>query len=120
MNSETSPVAERTFQLYLRSIGMKGTHQRSVVLRVFLKVTKPVSASELLYPVKQEDLNVSFHCVYRTLKLIVASGLVTEIRSGDGVMRYAHEMTAHCGHQHLVCKDCGASVGSENTNPQNR
>jgi Fe2+ or Zn2+ uptake regulation protein len=42
---------------------------------------------ELLYPVKQEDLNVSLESVYRTLKLIVASGLATELSSTDGVAR---------------------------------
>jgi Fur family transcriptional regulator, ferric uptake regulator len=92
---------------------MKGTRQRSVVLSVFLNTPKPVSASELLYPVKKEDLNVSLGSVYRTLKLIVASGLATQISSADGVARYRHELRHElnlCSHQHLVCKDCGEAI----------
>jgi Fur family transcriptional regulator, ferric uptake regulator len=84
---------------------MKGTRQRSVVLSVFLNTPKPVS----LYPVKKEDLNVSLGSVYRTLKLIVASGLATQISSADGVARYRHELNL-CSHQHLVCKDCGEAI----------
>lgn len=113
MNSELVPSKEQAFRTYLRSVGMKATRQRSVVLRVFLSTTKPVSVLDLLYPVKADDLNVSFHCVYQTLKLIVASGLATEITSAKGVMQYLHESTAQCSHHHLVCKDCGATISPE-------
>jgi Fe2+ or Zn2+ uptake regulation protein len=110
MNNDIPEQADRTFQKYLRSVGMNRTEQRSIVLRVFFQTTKPHSAPELLYPVKQEDVNVSLATIYSILKLLVACGLAHETKSADGVARYTRDTSETCGHTHLVCKDCGALV----------
>lgn len=99
--------AEGLLSQQLRRIGMKRTKQRSTVLRVFLQTTEPVSAHELLYLIKADDLFIGFTTVYRTLKTIVACGLGKEVISDRAIARYVHD---HCSHRHLVCKDCGASV----------
>jgi Fe2+ or Zn2+ uptake regulation protein len=105
---ETILSKEQVFRSHLRAIGMKSTGKRTLVLRVFLKTIKPISVLDLHYLAKAEDLKVSYHCVHRTLKLIVASGLATEIRAGD-TTQYQHEL-AQCTHEHLACKDCGATI----------
>jgi hypothetical protein len=66
---------------------------------------------DLHYLAKAEDLKVSYHCVHRTLKLIVASGLATEISAGDAT-QYQHEL-AQCTNEHLMCKDCGGIILAE-------
>jgi Fe2+ or Zn2+ uptake regulation protein len=66
---------------------------------------------KLLYPVKQEDISVSFGTVYHTLRLLVACGLAREIVSAKNPTQY-ERATAQCNHPRLVCKDCGASVGN--------
>src|SRR5438552_16375739 len=70
--------AEARFQQHLRSVGMKTSRQRLLVLRVFLATRKPVSRSELHYAVKREDLATSFSTTWRTLKAIVACGMARE------------------------------------------
>jgi Fur family ferric uptake transcriptional regulator len=114
MNNDIPEQVDKTFRKYLHSMRMKNTEQRSVVLRVFFRMTKPLSAAELLYPVKQEDVSISFSAIWRALKLLVACGLAHEIQSTDGVIRYAHDLSETCSHAHLVCKDCGALVDLEN------
>ncbi|HXM63006.1 MAG TPA: transcriptional repressor [Terriglobales bacterium] len=99
--------AEDLLSQQLRRLGMKRTKQRSTILRVFLQTTEPISAHELLYLIKEDDLLIGFSTVYRTLKTIIACGLGKEVISADAVARYAHD---HCSHPHLVCKDCGALV----------
>jgi Fe2+ or Zn2+ uptake regulation protein len=50
--------------------------------------------------------------IYKTLKLLIKSGLASEILSEDGsARRYTHELAvAQCGHKNLVCKDCEAVI----------
>jgi Fe2+ or Zn2+ uptake regulation protein len=103
---------DQKFREYLRNAGLGSTHHRAAVLQAFLQNPKPVTAEELLYQVKKGNFSVSFHCVYKTLKLLIRSGLAFEILSEDrSARRYTHELAvAQCSHQHLVCKDCGAVV----------
>jgi hypothetical protein len=102
MSDEILSSKEQTFRSYLRTVGMKPTGERTLVLRVLLKTIKPISVLDLHYLAKAEDVKVSYHCVARTLKLIVASGLATEIRVGD-ITQYKHEL-AQCSHDHLIAR----------------
>jgi len=110
MNNQTSQQIEERFAQYLRSAGMTWNHQRGLALRALLRTQKPVTASELGYIAKQEDLSISATSMYRIVKLLVASGVAVESKSADGVALYAPASTEPCGHVHLVCKDCGAEV----------
>jgi Fe2+ or Zn2+ uptake regulation protein len=84
-----------------------------VQISVFLQTTEPISARELLYLIKEDNLFICFTTVYRTLKMIVACGLGKEVISAGAITRYVHD---HCSHRHLVCKDCGAAVDVEEQN----
>ena len=105
-----TPEMEKHFAQYLRSVGMNGSKARSIVLRVFMTQGKPMSVQELMYPVKQEDMTISFSTVYHTMKLLVACGLASGIASVKDATRYEHAFTAKCSHSQLVCKACGAIV----------
>ena len=105
-----TPEIEKHFAQYLRSAGMNGSKARSIVLRVFMTQGKPMSVQELMYPVKQEDMTISFSTVYHTMKLLVACGLASGIASSKDATRYEHAFTAKCSHSQLVCKACGAIV----------
>ena len=72
-----TPETEKHFAQYLRSTGMNGSKARSIVLRVFMTQGKPMSAQELIYLVKKEDMTISFSTVYHTMKLLVACGLAS-------------------------------------------
>jgi len=107
--------ADQQFREYLKNVGMHGgSKKKAVVLRVFLRTTKPVTVMELAYLVKREDIGLSYHTVYQTMNRLVASGLAIKIESPREALRYRHELTfAKCLHPHLVCKDCGATVELE-------
>jgi Fe2+ or Zn2+ uptake regulation protein len=105
-----TPKIEKHFAQYLRSAGMNGSKARSIVLRVFMTQGKPMSAQELIYLVKKEDVSISFSCVWRTMQLLVACGLASGIASVKDATRYEHAFTAKCSHPQLVCKACGAIV----------
>jgi Fur family transcriptional regulator, ferric uptake regulator len=105
-----TPETEKHFAQYLRSVGMNGSKARSIVLRVFMTQGRAMSVQELMYPVKQEDMTISFSTVYHTMKLLVACGLASGIASAKDATRYEHAFTAKCSHSQLVCKACGAIV----------
>jgi Fur family transcriptional regulator, ferric uptake regulator len=104
--------ADQQFREYLRNVGMHGSsNKKSLVLRVFLRTTKPVTVMELAYLVKKEDIGLSYHTVYQTMNRLVTCGLAIKIESPREALRYRHDLTFEkCLHPRLVCKDCGAVV----------
>jgi len=87
---------------------VKSATRSSVVLRVFLLTTKPITVLDLVYLVKKEDIGISYHTVYQTLNRLVACGLANKIEGGDAV-QYTHELS-NCSHSHMVCQECGAVI----------
>jgi len=99
---------------HLRRVGMYRSKQKSVVLWSLLRSPEPISAQDLFYLVKQEDLFIGLGTVYRTLQTLVACGLAAETVGTDGTRLYAAKLDAEvCTHPHLTCKDCGALVEAQ-------
>lgn len=103
------------FGEFIRSKGLRQTLQRERILRVFLQTEAHVSVEDLYKLVKRQYPNVGYTTVYRTMRLLFASGLCGEIDFGDGVLRYEHKY-GHRHHDHLICTRCGGSI--EVFNPQ--
>lgn len=91
---------------FMAARGLRSTEQRRLIVDAFFEQTEHVSVDELLERVKAKDPRIGYATVYRTLKMLVESGIVHEHRFGDGYTRY--ELTdddAH--HDHLICLECG-------------
>jgi len=100
---------------YLTKKGLKSTSQRRLITQVFFapehRATHP-TVEELYMRVRDIDSRVGYATVYRTLKLLVDSGLAEPNRLGDNQTRYEpEEPGAH--HDHLVCTECGAILEFE-------
>jgi len=106
--------ALRKFQEYLHNAGLNNSRRKSAVLQVFVRTTKPVTLMELVYLVKKEGDDVSYHTTFHALKLFIAAGLATQIASREPgeAQQFTHQLT-QCGHPHLACKDCGALVEAQ-------
>ena len=103
---ETVKEKERAFQQYIQTSGLKTTRQRNTIVNVFFSMKGHISVEELLRQVKAVNPKIGYATVYRTLHLLVASGLVEERRFGDGLARYeGHSDIEH--HDHMICLDCG-------------
>jgi Fur family ferric uptake transcriptional regulator len=101
--------AAEIFHLHLKRARLKHTEQRDNVLRCFLEAREPLSPEELHLWVKRRDPGIGFTTVYRTLKLLSACGLATEVAFRSGSARYEHAYNRR-SHQHMVCTQCGDSV----------
>jgi Fur family transcriptional regulator, ferric uptake regulator len=89
---------------YLAQHRLNTTTQREAIVDQFLKTQEHISIEELLARVRKRHARVGYATVYRTLKLLVDSGLAVERHFGDGQSRY-EVVGEH--HDHLICASCG-------------
>ncbi len=97
---------------YLEDHGLKHTRQREVIVQTFSKLSDHVSMEDLLRQVREQDPRIGTATLYRTLKLLVASGLATAHRFGDVTVYEPAAARPH--HDHLICTSCGRIVEFEN------
>jgi Fur family ferric uptake transcriptional regulator len=102
-NADTKGLKER-WKAYLNDKRLNVTTQREAIVEQFLKSTDHISIEELLAKVRRRHARVGYATVYRTLKLLVDSGLAMERHFGDGQSRYE---VAGDHHDHLICQSCG-------------
>jgi len=100
---------------YLSKHGLKSTSQRRVITEVFFDPDQGhghLTVDELYDRVRARDPKIGYATVYRTVKLLVSSGLVSPRNLGGRQTRYEVEDPGQ-HHDHLVCVDCGAIVEFE-------
>lgn len=94
---------------FIRSKGLRRTPQRKKILSVFLSTEKHVSTQELHRLVRKKFRNIGYTTVYRTIRILLQSGLCREIDIGDGTSRYEHHYN-HRHHDHLICIKCNRLI----------
>jgi Fur family ferric uptake transcriptional regulator len=101
-------VAER-FRAFLRERGLPVTSQRLVIAELMLHAPGHLSADDLAALVQEKGHKVGLATIYRTIDLLVASGLVVERDFGEGFRRFepARDIPQH---YRLSCTVCGAVV----------
>lgn len=98
---------------YVRSQGLKWTRQRELIASLFLKRRTHLSAEKLYDGVRKKNPKIGYSTVYRTLKLIVDSGLASERRFGAGETLF-EPVAEDEDHDHLICMKCGRIIEFEN------
>jgi Fur family ferric uptake transcriptional regulator len=101
--------AHQVFMEFLRSNALSMTPQRRVIVETFLEAEGHFSAETLYLRVRETLPDIGQATVYRTLKLLVDSGLADAFDLGEGVALYEHRY-GHDHHDHLVCVLCGRKV----------
>lgn len=97
------------FDEFIKSKGLRYTHQRAKILDVFLSTERHISCDELYKLIREKDPNIGYTTVYRTMRLLSDSGLCGETDFGDGVLRFEHKY-GHQHHDHLICLKCGRFI----------
>ncbi|MFV0337749.1 MAG: Fur family transcriptional regulator [Chthoniobacterales bacterium] len=101
---------------YLQERGMRRTAQRDAIIKAAFSTKEHFSAEALLDMAKRIDISVSRATVYRTLPLLVESGLLRELDLGGETKVYDPNFIEHPTHNHLICMDCEKIVEFEDTN----
>ncbi len=97
----------KTFRDYLRSRKLKFTRTRRLIFEEILSGQEiHPNAYEIHRTLKAKGHKVSLATIYRTLNMLVKSGLVSQIDFGENHSHYEPEV-ARLVHGHLVCLSCG-------------
>ncbi|MGH7613023.1 MAG: Fur family transcriptional regulator [Gemmatimonadales bacterium] len=94
------------FRRYLSDRNLPATQQRLAVASVVLDAADHLSAEDVAHRVEQRDVAVGLATVYRTLDLLVESGLVQQRDFGEGFRRY-EPVAPGQAHEHCICSHCG-------------
>jgi Fur family ferric uptake transcriptional regulator len=103
---EAALLLER-FRRHLRDRRLPVTRQRLAVAGAVFNAGDHPSVLELTRRLKAEGETVGTATLYRTLQLLVETGLVRERDFGEGYSRYEPAAESH---DHLICQRCGVVV----------
>lgn len=101
---------------YLAGKGLRKTSQRDAIIEAAFGTREHFNAEELLTMARKIDISVSRATVYRTLPLLVESGLLRELDLGGETKIYDPNFLEHPTHNHLVCVDCRKIIEFEDPN----
>lgn len=108
---EQSPLAR--FRAHALATGLRLTGPREAIVEAFFSAGRHLSLNEIHTLALERRAGVGFATVYRTMRLLVESGLATEHKFGEDYTVYeAASEGEH--HDHLICVDCGKIVEFEN------
>jgi Fur family ferric uptake transcriptional regulator len=97
---------------FLSRKGLKSTRQRDLIATIVFESDEHLNVDMLYQMVRERDPKVGYSTVYRTLRLLKESGLVSERHFGDGGARYEVSREGE-HHDHLICTLCGTIVEFE-------
>lgn len=94
------------FREFIREKGLRNTPEREAIVREIFSTHDHFDADELLLRLRNKNKNVSKASIYRTIPLLVESGLIKEVFYEDGHLHYEH-IYGHKDHCHFRCICCG-------------
>ncbi|HEU5170674.1 MAG TPA: Fur family transcriptional regulator [Gemmatimonadales bacterium] len=101
------------FRRHLRDRHLPVTRQRDVVAQTVLLSDEHLSVEGIQRRLGERGERVGLATIYRTLEVLVESGLVRAHDFGEGFKRY-EPMAQQAGHEHLICVRCGKVVEFQN------
>ena len=94
----------------LRQRGCRITPQREMIVDAIAHSEQHMTAEEIYAAIQTRSKALNLATVYRTLDLLVDSGLVSRADLGNGRIMYTSDQ--HGPHLHLICRQCGMDVGA--------
>ncbi|MBD3264863.1 MAG: transcriptional repressor [Candidatus Omnitrophica bacterium] len=96
----------------LKKSGYKVTPARTAIIDLLSNSKKHLSAEDIFLKIHNISPNIGLTTVYRTLEVLVETGMVCKLDFGDRRARYEFsqgiEKEKH--HHHLVCTNCNRII----------
>ena len=102
-------------QTFFASKGLRFTKQREALVSLIFRNDEHFRPEELL-PKLGKGHAASRATVYRTITLLVESGMLREISLGGGERLYDPNFLRSPHHNHLICVDCRKIIEFEDPN----
>lgn len=97
------------FKEFLKRKGLKATKERKAILREIFSSHGHFDPEELLMRLRKRRSGVSKASIYRTIPLLLESGLIEEVIKVDKHAHYEHTY-GHRHHDHMICLRCGSVI----------
>jgi Fur family transcriptional regulator, ferric uptake regulator len=94
------------FRRYLREQGLPVTPQREAVADAIFSSSGHLSVEDIETALRGTGERIGKATIYRTMEILVRSGLVEEHDFGEGFKRYEHLFGHTPVHEHLICLNC--------------
>ncbi len=106
------PAERKRFRAELEAVmarrGLRSTAQRRLILDRLFEIGGHFTADDLIADVRKADASVGSATVYRTLRMLVESGLLHEHRFVDHEGTRFELKLSDDHHDHIICLECGA------------
>jgi Fur family ferric uptake transcriptional regulator len=96
---------ERKFREYLEVEGLKFTPERRIVLKKVFSIHNHFEAEDIVLSLRVDGERISRASVYRTLNLLLMSGLLSPVHSAEKHGHFEHTF-GHEHHDHFICSEC--------------
>lgn len=101
--------AEQKFEEFLKSKELKDSSERKLILRSVLSFNKHFNADDLFERLRKQNNHVSRATIYRTIPLLLQSGLISEALQCQDKKSYEVAFQKE-HHDHLLCVKCGKTI----------
>lgn len=93
------------FRDYVRKKRLRNTPERELIIEEIFSSQNHFDIDELYLRLREKNQKVSKASIYRTIPLLIESGLVQEVFFEDGHLHYEH-IHGREHHCHLHCLNC--------------
>lgn len=100
---------EEIFKEFLSGKGLRFTRERQRILEEVSSLKTHFDPEELLSRMRSKRIKISKASIYRTLPLLLESGLIEQVEMNDKHAHYEHTF-GHKHHDHLICLKCGRVI----------
>jgi len=98
------------FRRYLEEQGLPVTQQREAVADIVFSSQGHLSVEDIEAALKRIGERIGKATIYRTMEILVRSGLVEEHDFGEGFKRHEHLFGQQLVHEHLICTNCSRVI----------
>jgi Fur family ferric uptake transcriptional regulator len=104
--------AIKKFREYIKEQGLRNTPERETIIDEIFSIHDHFDVDELFLRLRNKQKRISKASLYRTIPLLIDSGLIKEVYFENGHLHYEHiyGQKQHC---HLRCVGCGRIIEFE-------
>ena len=107
-NSEIVDAIQK-FREYVKEKGLRNTPEREIIIDEIFSIHNHFDVDDLFLRLRNKKKRISKASLYRTIPLLIDSGLIKEVYFEDGHLHYEH-IYGHKHHCHLRCVNCGRII----------
>ncbi|MGE5237328.1 MAG: Fur family transcriptional regulator [Chloroflexota bacterium] len=100
---------KQRFREFLSAKGFKSTRERDEIITEILDSEGHFNLDDLFLRLRAKGSKVSRASIYRTIPLLVESGLIEEVERGDKRSNY-ERVSSDSHHDHMICIRCGKVI----------